>query len=127
MKAGKLYHALLSCHGLQAAWILEDTDDEDSDNSDEESDGMVLDVQKDQTTQDGSDNSDVDECQLISENFDDRTETDTEMAVSFHVIAVLGKLIQYDNYHISRHFRLHHILCIPVHILVFGSIYGFPS
>ncbi|CAL9115738.1 unnamed protein product [Musa textilis] len=64
----------------QAAWILEDTDDEDSDNSDEESDGMVLDAQKDQTTQDGSDNSDVDECQLISENFDDRTEADTEMA-----------------------------------------------
>lgn len=110
MKAGKLYHALLSCHGLQAAWILEDTDDEDSDNSDEESDGMVLDVQKDQTTRDGSDNSDVDECQLISENFDDRTEADTEMAVSFHVIAVLGKLIQYDNYHIPHHFRLHHIL-----------------
>ncbi|WOK92487.1 pre-rRNA-processing protein [Canna indica] len=61
----------------QAAWIVEDTDDEDSDNSEEgDDDGMVLEEQKDRAALEGSDHSDLDEGQTI----DDRTEGDTEMA-----------------------------------------------
>ncbi|XP_020261726.1 pre-rRNA-processing protein TSR1 homolog isoform X2 [Asparagus officinalis] len=62
----------------QAAWIVEDTSDEDSDNNEEGSDGMVLDEQNGDTVQDGFDQSDTDEAPF-NEHFDEETEADTDM------------------------------------------------
>lgn len=67
----------------QAAWIVEDTDDE-SDSSEDQGDGMILDdVQNDCTAQDGKD-LDLDEDQISlsfsMRDFDGETEADTAMA-----------------------------------------------
>ncbi|XP_038974747.1 pre-rRNA-processing protein TSR1 homolog [Phoenix dactylifera] len=67
----------------QAAWIVEDTDNEDSGSSEEEGDGMVLDGQngqKDNLVEEKYDRSDIDENSNFMENFDEATEADTEMA-----------------------------------------------
>lgn len=64
----------------QAAWIVEDLDNnDDSGSSEEEGDGMVLDEQKDRFVQENYDNSDIDGSSVM-ENFDGETEADTEMA-----------------------------------------------
>ncbi|KAG1362597.1 pre-rRNA-processing protein TSR1 [Cocos nucifera] len=63
----------------QAAWIVEDTDNEDSGSS-EEGDAMVLDEQKDNLVEEKYDYSDIDENSNIMESFDEATEADTEMA-----------------------------------------------
>ncbi|KAG6490404.1 hypothetical protein ZIOFF_051700 [Zingiber officinale] len=62
----------------QAAWIVEDTDD-DLDLSDEDHDGMIMDEHEGQTAQEDSDHSEID-GQFISQNFDNKTIGDTEMA-----------------------------------------------
>ncbi|XP_020584073.1 pre-rRNA-processing protein TSR1 homolog [Phalaenopsis equestris] len=63
----------------QAAWIVEDSDDDVSEGSVEEGDGMVLDGQKYNFAQVGSNQSDS-EIAHNMENFDEETEADTEMA-----------------------------------------------
>lgn len=62
----------------QAAWIVEDSDDDISDGSVEESDGMVLDGQKGNSLYGfiHSDNEDANNM----ESFDEETEADTDMA-----------------------------------------------
>ncbi|XP_042377545.1 pre-rRNA-processing protein TSR1 homolog [Zingiber officinale] len=62
----------------QAAWIVEDTDD-DSNLSEEDDDGMIIAEHGDQAAQENSDHSDIDD-HFVSENFDDKTIGDTEMA-----------------------------------------------
>nr|CAD1833442.1 unnamed protein product [Ananas comosus var. bracteatus] len=64
----------------QAAWILDDSDNEDSGSSEEEGDGMVLDEHKDRLVEEGADYSDTDEIPQLLENFEEETEADTEMA-----------------------------------------------
>lgn len=59
---------------------MEDTDD-DLDLSDEDDDGMIMDEGR--TAQEDSDHSDIDGW-FISENFDDKSIGDSEMAVRFH-------------------------------------------
>ncbi|XP_072962767.1 uncharacterized protein [Typha angustifolia] len=63
----------------QAAWIFDDPDTEDSDRSEEEGDGMVLDEQKDHSVQEAADHSDTDEIPQLIDNIDEGTETDTDM------------------------------------------------
>lgn len=64
----------------QAAWIVEESDDEGSDGGDGEGDGMVLDEQNGNPAQDRFDQSDSDEASDGLEHFDEETEADTEMA-----------------------------------------------
>jgi len=71
---------------------VEETDDEDSDGGDEEGDGMVLDEQNEHQAQDGFDQSDIDEATHGLELFDEESEADTEMAVSFQIFANLLEL-----------------------------------
>lgn len=68
---------------VQAAWIVDETDGEDSDGSEEEGNGMVLEEENGEIMQDGSDQSDIDEAPPSLEHFDEETEADTEMAVSY--------------------------------------------
>lgn len=67
---------------------MEDTSDEDSDNNEEGSDGMVLDEQNGDSVQDGFDQSDTDEAPF-DEHFDEETEADSEMVVSFQILTDL--------------------------------------
>lgn len=71
---------------LQAAWIVDDTDEEDSD-SDVEADGMVLDEREgDFPSHEGNNNidlSDDDQASLNFRDYDEETEVDTVMMVSF--------------------------------------------
>lgn len=62
---------------------MEDVDNEDLGSSEEDVDGMVLDEQKDYLVEEKYDYSDIDENSNIMEKFDEATEADTEMAVSF--------------------------------------------
>ncbi|KAK8947961.1 hypothetical protein KSP40_PGU013198 [Platanthera guangdongensis] len=64
--------------GYQAAWIVEDSDDDHSIGSVEESDGMALDEQKDSFLQESNHSDDEDAHNMGS--FDEETETDTDMA-----------------------------------------------
>lgn len=64
----------------QAAWIVEESDDEDFDGSEEEGNDMALDEQTGHSVHDGFDQSDSDEASHGSEHFDEETEADTEMA-----------------------------------------------
>lgn len=63
----------------QAAWIVEDSDDDVSDGCVDEGDGMVLDGQKDSFAPEGSNQSDSESAHNM-ENFDEETEADTHMA-----------------------------------------------
>ncbi|OEL20864.1 Pre-rRNA-processing protein TSR1-like protein [Dichanthelium oligosanthes] len=64
----------------QAAWIVDDTDDEDnnSDNDNQAGSGMVIDEQGHADL--GSDGSDIDAVSHFTEKFDEETVGDTEMA-----------------------------------------------
>ncbi|CAD6334829.1 unnamed protein product [Miscanthus lutarioriparius] len=64
----------------QAAWIVDDTDDEDydSDNDNQAGSGMVIDEQG--HSDQGSDGSDIDAVSHFTEKFDGETIGDTEMA-----------------------------------------------
>ncbi|XP_077210352.1 pre-rRNA-processing TSR1-like protein [Tasmannia lanceolata] len=69
----------------QAAWIVEDTDDEESDGGEDRDDGMVLDeTQIDRSAWEAKDYSDLDEDQVSlsfsGRDFDEETEADTAMA-----------------------------------------------
>ncbi|XP_058090684.1 uncharacterized protein LOC131237058 [Magnolia sinica] len=68
----------------QAAWIVEDTDDEDSDGCEDHGDGMVLDEgQNDRFAQEGNNHSDLDDDEgsvsFSMREFDEETEADTAM------------------------------------------------
>ncbi|KAH0455585.1 hypothetical protein IEQ34_015617 [Dendrobium chrysotoxum] len=63
----------------QAAWIVEDSDDDVADGSVEEGDGMVLDGHKNNFTREESNQSES-ESVYNMENFDEETEADTDMA-----------------------------------------------
>lgn len=70
---------------LQAAWIVDDTDEEDLD-SDEEADGMVVDeMESGFPGEDGSKNSELidDQVSLSSRDTDEETDVDSVMMVSF--------------------------------------------
>ncbi|KAK6933908.1 Ribosome biogenesis protein BMS1/TSR1, C-terminal [Dillenia turbinata] len=66
----------------QAAWILDETDEEDSDNNDEEDDGMILDGKEDGLpNEDGGNHFDLDDdhASLNLRDSDDDTEVDSVM------------------------------------------------
>ena len=72
---------------LQAAWIVDNTDEEDSDSDDEADDGMVLDEQEsDFPHQKGSKNFDLDDDQasLNLKDSDEETDVHSMMMVSFN-------------------------------------------
>lgn len=77
-----------SLTSLQAAWIIDDTDEEDSDANDdgyEDDDGMVLDEgESGHPGQEGINNPDFDEDQasLYLRDSDEETENDSMMMVS---------------------------------------------
>lgn len=90
---------ILKCY-YQAAWIVEDTDDEDNDSDDDNQteSGMVIDEQG--HSDQGSDGSDIDAVSHFTEKFDGETIGDTEMAVSFPVLiwwalCILSTWLQY--------------------------------
>lgn len=73
---------------------MEDSEDDDSDGNEEEGDGMVLDAQNGHFARDGLDYSDSDEESHSLEHFDEETEADTDMAVSFQIlIDLIGEYI----------------------------------
>lgn len=70
---------------MQAAWIVDGTDEEDSDNDDDADDGMVLDQEESGFPgYEGTNNSDFDddEASLNFRYSDDGTETESVMMVS---------------------------------------------
>jgi pre-rRNA-processing protein TSR1 len=72
---------------LQAAWIVDNTDEEDSDSDDEADDGMVLDEQEsDFPCQKGIKNFDLDDDQasLNLKDSDEETDVHSMMMVSFN-------------------------------------------
>lgn len=74
-------------YALQAAWIVDNTDEEDSDSDDEADDGMVLDEQEsDFLHQKGSKNFDLDDDQasLNLKDSDEETDVHSMMMVSFN-------------------------------------------
>jgi len=73
----------------QAAWIVDNTDEEDSDSDDEADDGMVLDERESEIpNQRGCKNFDLDDDQasLNLKDSDAETDVDSMMMVSFNML-----------------------------------------
>lgn len=82
---------------LQAAWILDESDEDDVGSSDESNDGMVMDdVENGVPSNDYSKTFDLDEDQgsLDLGDYDGETETDSVMVVS-----LVGNLASIDSFH----------------------------
>ncbi|KAI0499326.1 hypothetical protein KFK09_020229 [Dendrobium nobile] len=79
----------------QAAWIVEDSDDDVADGSVEEGDGMVLDGHNNNFTREESNQSES-ESVYNMENFDEETEADTDMAESLP--QEYGRIFNFDNF-----------------------------
>ena len=69
----------------QAAWIIDEIDEEDSDNGDFDDDRMVLDRGEDQYSNQDQDFEDDKET-LYVQDMDNETHNDSEMMVSFFSI-----------------------------------------
>ena len=90
-----------SLTALQAAWIINDTDEEDSDAKDdgddfEDDDGMVLDERESGfPSQEGANNPDFDEEQasLYLRDSDEETENDSMMMVRLFDASVLMQFL----------------------------------
>jgi hypothetical protein len=74
---------------LQAAWIVDDTDEENSDSNDEADDAMALDEREsDFPNQEDTNNLDLDDDQrsLNLKDSDEETDMDSMMMVSFYLL-----------------------------------------
>lgn len=74
---------------LQAAWIVDDSDEEDSYSNDEADDGMVLDEEEgDFPNQDGAKNLNLDDDRsfLNLKDSDEETDVDSMMMVGFSML-----------------------------------------
>lgn len=72
---------LLKCY-CQAAWIVDDTDDEDGDSENDNQDGAGMVIDEQDHSDNGGDGSDMDVVSHFTEKFDEETIGGTEMAVS---------------------------------------------
>lgn len=68
---------------FQAAWIVDESDEEDSDNGDSDDDGMVLDRGEDHYSNQDQDFEDDKETLILRDN---ETQNDSEMMVSIFSI-----------------------------------------
>jgi hypothetical protein len=70
----------------QAAWIVDDTDDEGDDSEDDNPDGAGMVIDEKDHSEHESDNSDVDAVSHFTEKFDQESTGGTEMGVSYPIL-----------------------------------------